>query len=110
VLAKSADGDWEDATVEAVKKGVEDFASDFGYDLDEDGLPTDDADDVEKKSGDKSDDDAKDSSNGASAASDDDSDAASEKADAEKADDDASAKASDDSSDEDEAKSEAAPA
>ncbi len=40
---KIAGGDWKDDTQEAVKKGVGRFAEEFGYDLDEEGLPTDDA-------------------------------------------------------------------
>ncbi|HEU4657740.1 MAG TPA: F0F1 ATP synthase subunit alpha [Capillimicrobium sp.] len=39
VLRKIAEGDWSDATQDAVKKGVAEFADDFGYDLDEDGQP-----------------------------------------------------------------------
>jgi F-type H+-transporting ATPase subunit alpha len=42
VLAKIADGDWSDETQEAIKQVAVDFASDFGYDLDEEGLPADD--------------------------------------------------------------------
>ncbi|HEV3000096.1 MAG TPA: F0F1 ATP synthase subunit alpha [Solirubrobacteraceae bacterium] len=41
---KIRDGDWEDETVKAVDEAVKEFASDFGYDLDEDGQPTDDGD------------------------------------------------------------------
>ena len=41
VLDKIAAGDWSDETQEAVKKVAADFASDFGYDLDEEGEPTD---------------------------------------------------------------------
>jgi F-type H+-transporting ATPase subunit alpha len=39
VLKKLAEGDWSDEVQEAVKKGVAEFADDFGYDLDEDGQP-----------------------------------------------------------------------
>src|SRR3954462_10806119 len=39
---KIANGDWEDATVEAVGTFVKEFADDFGYDLDEEGQATDD--------------------------------------------------------------------
>ncbi len=38
-----AGGDWKDNTQEAVKKAVDQFADEFGYDLDEEGQPTDDA-------------------------------------------------------------------
>ena len=40
VLEKIAAGDWSDETQEAVKKIATEFASDFGYDLDEEGEPT----------------------------------------------------------------------
>jgi F-type H+-transporting ATPase subunit alpha len=35
-------GDWSEGTQDALKSQVKDFADDFGYDLDEEGLPTDD--------------------------------------------------------------------
>src|SRR3954449_11465935 len=41
LMKKIAGGDWEDATVETVDKGVKEFADDFGYDLDEEGQPMD---------------------------------------------------------------------
>jgi F-type H+-transporting ATPase subunit alpha len=41
LMVKIAGGDWEDSTVETVDKGVEEFADDFGYDLDEEGQPMD---------------------------------------------------------------------
>jgi F-type H+-transporting ATPase subunit alpha len=41
--AKIAAGDWSDETQEAVKAAVTEFAGDFGYDLDEEGQPLDDA-------------------------------------------------------------------
>jgi F-type H+-transporting ATPase subunit alpha len=44
VLEKIEGGDWNDDTVAAVKKAVKEFADDFGYDLDEDGAPTEDGD------------------------------------------------------------------
>jgi len=37
-------GDWEDETVAQLEKLVAEFADDFGYDLDEEGLPMDDGD------------------------------------------------------------------
>jgi F-type H+-transporting ATPase subunit alpha len=40
VLEKIDGGDWDDDTIDAVKKAVKEFAEDFGYDLDEDGVPT----------------------------------------------------------------------
>jgi F-type H+-transporting ATPase subunit alpha len=39
VLAKIADGSWDDDVIEAVREAVEDFAKDFGHDIDEDGVP-----------------------------------------------------------------------
>jgi F-type H+/Na+-transporting ATPase subunit alpha len=41
--AKIAAGDWSDETQAAVKAALEEFAGDFGYDLDEEGEPVDDA-------------------------------------------------------------------
>jgi F-type H+-transporting ATPase subunit alpha len=40
---KIASGDWSDETQAAVKAAVAEFADDFGYDLDEEGQPLDDA-------------------------------------------------------------------
>ncbi|UGS35064.1 F0F1 ATP synthase subunit alpha [Capillimicrobium parvum] len=37
LLAKIAAGDWSDETQDGLRKGVAEFADDFGYDLDEDG-------------------------------------------------------------------------
>ncbi len=42
VRSKIADGDWSDSTQQAVHKGAESFAEDFGYDLDEEGQPLED--------------------------------------------------------------------
>ncbi len=41
--AKIADGDWSDETQQAVHEAVEAFARDFGYDLDEEGHPLEEA-------------------------------------------------------------------
>jgi F-type H+/Na+-transporting ATPase subunit alpha len=68
LLEKIRGGDWEDGTVDTLEKAIKEFADDFGYDLDEDGQPTDEGDDSERS---KSREDS--SSNGASASSDDDS-------------------------------------
>jgi F-type H+-transporting ATPase subunit alpha len=38
-LAKIKDGDWSDDTQSSLRSAVEQFADDFGYDLDEDGQP-----------------------------------------------------------------------
>jgi F-type H+-transporting ATPase subunit alpha len=43
VREKIAAGDWSEETQQEVHKGVESFASDFGYDLDEEGQPLDDS-------------------------------------------------------------------
>jgi F-type H+-transporting ATPase subunit alpha len=48
---KIADGNWDDDVVEQVKSIVEDFASDFGYDLDEDGRPEGEGDESRSASG-----------------------------------------------------------
>jgi F-type H+-transporting ATPase subunit alpha len=40
---KIAGGDWADETQQAVHDAVESFASDFGYDLDEEGEPLEEA-------------------------------------------------------------------
>jgi F-type H+-transporting ATPase subunit alpha len=42
-LEKIRGGDWSDETQEEVRKAVEQFSSDFGYDLDEEGQPMDDS-------------------------------------------------------------------
>ncbi len=42
LLEKIKGGDWSDGTQDGLKKQIADFADDFGYDLDEEGLPTDD--------------------------------------------------------------------
>jgi F-type H+-transporting ATPase subunit alpha len=44
VLEKIDGGNWDDDIVAAVKQAVSEFAGDFGYDLDEDGVATDDGD------------------------------------------------------------------
>ncbi|HEV2060673.1 MAG TPA: F0F1 ATP synthase subunit alpha, partial [Solirubrobacteraceae bacterium] len=58
LLEKIADGEWDDDLVEAVREAVEDFAKDFGYDLDEEGGPIDEDDDAKATS--SSDDDGDD--------------------------------------------------
>jgi len=40
-LAKIGDGDWEDDTQKSLDDAIGEYASDFGYDLDEEGLPSD---------------------------------------------------------------------
>ncbi len=44
LLEKIKGGDWSDDTQDALKGQIKDFADDFGYDLDEEGQPTDDGD------------------------------------------------------------------
>ena len=46
LLDKIREGDWSDETQEAVEKVVRAYADDFGYDLDEEGLPTERGDDA----------------------------------------------------------------
>ncbi|HEX7610715.1 MAG TPA: F0F1 ATP synthase subunit alpha, partial [Solirubrobacteraceae bacterium] len=43
VRAKIAGGDWSDDTQKAVGEAVDSFARDFGYDLDEEGQPLEEA-------------------------------------------------------------------
>jgi len=45
LLQKIAEGDWSDETQGQVEKAVERFADDFGFDLDEEGHPLDEAGD-----------------------------------------------------------------
>jgi F-type H+/Na+-transporting ATPase subunit alpha len=45
LLKKIADGDWSDDTQGQVEKAVEQFAEDFGFDLDEEGHPLDEGGD-----------------------------------------------------------------
>jgi F-type H+/Na+-transporting ATPase subunit alpha len=48
LLEKISGGDWEDATVEELDAAIKEYADDFGYDLDEDGNPTDDGGDSDR--------------------------------------------------------------
>jgi F-type H+/Na+-transporting ATPase subunit alpha len=48
LLEKVSGGDWEDATVEELDAAIKEYADDFGYDLDEDGNPTDDGGDSDR--------------------------------------------------------------
>ena len=43
-LEKISDGDWSDETQKALDEAIEEFAQDFGYDLDEEGHPEDTGD------------------------------------------------------------------
>jgi F-type H+/Na+-transporting ATPase subunit alpha len=40
-LEKISDGDWSDETQKALDQAIDEFAQDFGYDLDEEGQPED---------------------------------------------------------------------
>jgi len=101
LLETIAGGDWSDDTQSKVKDTVENFASDFGYDLDEEGLPSEDGDDKPRASKSESSEDASDSEGSDDESSNDD--------DASSDEDESSDDASEESADEDE-KSEAAPA
>src|ERR1700759_3417745 len=48
MLQKIAEGDWSDETQGQVEKAVEQFADDFGFDLDEEGHPIDAGDDDDR--------------------------------------------------------------
>jgi F-type H+-transporting ATPase subunit alpha len=48
LLKKIAEGDWEDGTVKALDKAVNQFAEDFGYDLDEEGHPLEEDEDGDR--------------------------------------------------------------
>jgi F-type H+-transporting ATPase subunit alpha len=43
LLGKIAAGDWSDEVQESTRKAIDEFAEDFGYDLDEEGQPIDDS-------------------------------------------------------------------
>ncbi|HEX6020470.1 MAG TPA: F0F1 ATP synthase subunit alpha [Solirubrobacter sp.] len=50
-LKKIADGDWSDETQEALRASIEQFALDFGYDLDEEGQPLSEEDALREEEG-----------------------------------------------------------
>jgi F-type H+-transporting ATPase subunit alpha len=58
VLDKIAGGTWDDDVVEAVRAAVEDFAADFGHDIDEDGVAIDGDEDTAEAEAAPADDDA----------------------------------------------------
>jgi len=70
LVEKIQGGDWSDETQEQIKKVVSDFAEDFGYDLDEEGLPLEASEDKPRSKREEDDE----SSNGAKAKSDEDDD------------------------------------
>jgi F-type H+-transporting ATPase subunit alpha len=50
-LAKIKGGDWSDETQEALRSSIEQFVDDFGYDLDEEGLPLTADDEIRPEEG-----------------------------------------------------------
>jgi F-type H+-transporting ATPase subunit alpha len=50
-LKKIAEGDWSDETQQALRSSIEQFADDFGYDLDEEGQPISDEDEIREEEG-----------------------------------------------------------
>jgi F-type H+-transporting ATPase subunit alpha len=50
LLKKIAEGDWSDEVQQQVEEAVSQFAEDFGFDLDEEGHPLEDADDAPRRS------------------------------------------------------------
>jgi F-type H+-transporting ATPase subunit alpha len=58
LVKKIAEGDWSDETQSALEKAVAQFAEDFGYDLDEEGLPLDEDEMPERGSSRSSDSDS----------------------------------------------------
>jgi len=57
LLASIAEGKWGDDVEEELRAAIEEFADDFGYDLDEDGVPTEDDDSDDASARRKTDDD-----------------------------------------------------
>ena len=51
VLKKIRAGDWSDETVEGLRRSIEQFADDFGYDLDEEGHPLSEDDTIRAEEG-----------------------------------------------------------
>jgi F-type H+-transporting ATPase subunit alpha len=49
LLGKIREGDWSEETQEDARKGVSEFADDFGYDLDEEGHPLEDRDETTRE-------------------------------------------------------------
>ncbi len=50
-LDKVKEGDWSDETQQALRSAIETFVDDFGYDLDEEGLPLSDEDEIRAEEG-----------------------------------------------------------
>ncbi len=49
LLKKIASGDWSDETAKGAERAIEQYAEDFGFDLDEEGHPLEDGDDAERE-------------------------------------------------------------
>ena len=58
VLQKIGEGDWSDETQKALDDAIGQFARDFGYDLDEEGLPLTDEQAIREGRGDRDEDEA----------------------------------------------------
>jgi F-type H+-transporting ATPase subunit alpha len=52
-LEKIADGDWSDGIQDELRSSIEQYAEDFGYDLDEEGQPLDEGGDEDRSNGDR---------------------------------------------------------
>jgi F-type H+/Na+-transporting ATPase subunit alpha len=50
-LKQIAGGGWSDETQDALRASIEQFAEDFGYDLDEEGQPLDEGGDDDRRNG-----------------------------------------------------------
>jgi F-type H+/Na+-transporting ATPase subunit alpha len=50
-LKKIAEGDWSDETQSTLRASIEQFVDDFGYDLDEEGHPLSEEDDIRSEEG-----------------------------------------------------------
>jgi F-type H+-transporting ATPase subunit alpha len=66
VLDKIGEGDWSDETQKGLASAIEEFASDFGYDLDEEGMPLDEEVPVSRRDngGARADDESRDQDDG----------------------------------------------
>jgi F-type H+/Na+-transporting ATPase subunit alpha len=61
-LEKISGGDWSDETQKALDEAIDEFAKDFGYDLDEEGQPEDDGGEEPRSSSSQRSDDQSDDS------------------------------------------------
>jgi F-type H+-transporting ATPase subunit alpha len=74
LVKKIGEGDWSEETQSQLDKAVEQFAEDFGYDLDEEGMPLDDDAEPERRRGGDSSSSSDDDSEAGSDSDDDDDD------------------------------------